>query len=79
MSLVRDQKPGTPPIQQFGSYDQYRTLVDDSGLLDSGRLRESFCGLKGNRLENVPEHQGSLWGTWQFNDSVKVGLGASRG
>lgn len=36
---------------------------------------QSFSGLKGNRLENVPEHQGSLWGTWQFNDVFKVGLG----
>ncbi len=37
---------------------------------------EDFNGLKGNRLENVPRHQGSLWGTRQFNDAFKVGLGA---
>lgn len=36
---------------------------------------EDFNGLRGNRLENVPRHQGSLWGTWQFNDAFKAGLG----
>lgn len=36
---------------------------------------QDFSGLKGNRLENVPRHQGSLWGTWQFNNAFKVGLG----
>ncbi|WP_446808982.1 TonB-dependent siderophore receptor [Methylomonas sp. 2BW1-5-20] len=36
---------------------------------------EDFDGLQGNRLENVPRHQGSLWGTWQFNDAFKAGLG----
>jgi iron complex outermembrane recepter protein len=30
---------------------------------------------KGLRLENVPRHQGSVWGTWQFNDAFKAGLG----
>ncbi|OAI02814.1 TonB-dependent siderophore receptor [Methylomonas methanica] len=36
---------------------------------------EEFSGLRGNRLENVPRHQGSLWGTWQFNEAFKAGLG----
>ncbi|WGS87482.1 TonB-dependent siderophore receptor [Methylomonas sp. UP202] len=36
---------------------------------------EDFDGLQGKRLENVPRHQGSLWGTWQFNDAFKAGLG----
>lgn len=36
---------------------------------------EDFDGLQGNRLENVPRHQGSLWGTWQFNDAFKAGFG----
>ncbi|WP_026602596.1 TonB-dependent siderophore receptor [Methylomonas sp. 11b] len=36
---------------------------------------EDFDGLQGNRLENVPRHQGSLWGTWQFNDAFKASLG----
>ncbi|AMK76721.1 TonB-dependent receptor [Methylomonas methanica] len=36
---------------------------------------EDLSGYKGNRLENVPRHQGSLWGTWQFNDAFKAGLG----
>lgn len=30
---------------------------------------------KGLRLENVPRHQGSVWGTWQFNEAFKAGLG----
>lgn len=37
---------------------------------------QDFSGLKGVRLENVPRHQGSIWGTWQFNNAFKVGLGA---
>ncbi|MCQ8130420.1 TonB-dependent siderophore receptor [Methylomonas rivi] len=36
---------------------------------------EEFSGLRGNRLENVPRHQGSLWGTWQFDQAFKAGLG----
>ncbi|MBW7901427.1 MAG: TonB-dependent receptor, partial [Rhodocyclaceae bacterium] len=32
-------------------------------------------GLQGNRLENAPHSQGSVWGTWQFNDAYKAGLG----
>ncbi|TPQ25675.1 TonB-dependent siderophore receptor [Methylomonas koyamae] len=37
---------------------------------------QDFDGLQGHRLENVPRHQGSLWGTWQFNQAFKAGLGA---
>jgi iron complex outermembrane recepter protein len=36
---------------------------------------QDFSGLKGVRLENVPKHQGSVWGTWNFNEAFKVGLG----
>lgn len=36
---------------------------------------EDFKGLRGNRLENVPKHQASLWGTWQFDEAFKAGLG----
>lgn len=32
-------------------------------------------GLLGNRLLNVPEHQASLWGTYQFTEQFKAGLG----
>lgn len=32
-------------------------------------------GLQGMRLENVPLNQASLWGTYQINDAVKMGLG----
>ncbi|WP_082877793.1 TonB-dependent siderophore receptor [Methylomonas koyamae] len=37
---------------------------------------QDFDGLQGHRVENVPRHQGSLWGTWQFNQAFKAGLGA---
>jgi iron complex outermembrane receptor protein len=37
---------------------------------------QDFNGLKGNSLDNVPKHQGSLLSTWQFNDAFKAGLGA---
>ncbi|WP_232422384.1 TonB-dependent siderophore receptor [Methylosarcina fibrata] len=39
------------------------------------KYTQDFDGLQGNRLENVPRHQGSLWGTWQFNEAFKAGLG----
>ncbi|MBK8768284.1 MAG: TonB-dependent siderophore receptor [Burkholderiaceae bacterium] len=32
-------------------------------------------GLRGNRLENAPAHQGSLWGVYQHSDAIRVGLG----
>jgi iron complex outermembrane receptor protein len=32
-------------------------------------------GYLGNRLQGVPEHQASLWGTYQFTEKFKAGLG----
>ena len=39
------------------------------------KYTQDYNGLKGNRLENVPLHQGSLWSTYQVNDAFKAGLG----
>lgn len=55
-------------------------LTDNLNLLATYAFTQStytqdFSGFKGNRLQNVPRHQGSLWGTWQCNDAFKVGLG----
>lgn len=55
-------------------------VTDNLNLLATYAFTQSsytqdFSGLKGNRLENVPRHQGSLWGTWQFNNGFKAGLG----
>lgn len=35
----------------------------------------STGGLLGKRLPGVPEHQASLWGTYQFTNKFKAGLG----
>lgn len=32
-------------------------------------------GILGKRLANIPEHQASLWGTYQFTPKFKAGLG----
>jgi iron complex outermembrane receptor protein len=32
-------------------------------------------GYLGNRLQGVPEYQASLWGTYQFTEKFKAGLG----
>jgi len=32
-------------------------------------------GLNGKKLVNVPEHQASLWGTYEFNEKFKIGIG----
>ena len=34
-------------------------------------------GFQGNSLENVPENQGSLWGTYDATRSIRVGLGVA--
>lgn len=39
------------------------------------RYTRNNNGLQGMRLENVPLNQGSLWGTYQLDDTFKVGLG----
>ncbi|NOS75065.1 MAG: TonB-dependent receptor [Methyloglobulus sp.] len=61
-------------------FDLAGQVTDNLNLLATYAYTQStytqdFSGFKGNRLENVPRHQGSLWGTWQFNDAFKVGLG----
>ncbi|ATG92355.1 TonB-dependent siderophore receptor [Methylomonas koyamae] len=40
-----------------------------------GRVTKDNNGTEGKRLLNVPEHQASLWGTYQFTEHFKAGLG----
>jgi iron complex outermembrane recepter protein len=61
-------------------FDFAGQVTDNLNLLATYAFTQStytqdFAGFKGKRLENIPRHQGSLWGTWQFNDAFKVGLG----
>ncbi len=39
------------------------------------RFTQDNSGFKGKHLDNVPRNQASLWGTYQFNDSFRMGLG----
>ncbi|MCQ8104738.1 TonB-dependent receptor [Methylomonas sp. SURF-2] len=55
-------------------------ITDDFSLVSTyaytdARVTKDAGGLEGKRLLNVPEHQASLWGTYQFTEQFKVGLG----
>ncbi|OAI02802.1 TonB-dependent siderophore receptor [Methylomonas methanica] len=50
------------------------SLVTTYAYTDA-RYNRDYSGLQGNRLLNVPEHQASLWGTYQFTEQFKAGLG----
>jgi len=50
------------------------SLVTTYAYTDA-RYTKDYSGLQGNRLLNVPEHQASLWGTYQFTEHFKAGLG----
>ncbi|OAI07386.1 hypothetical protein A1353_06820 [Methylomonas methanica] len=50
------------------------SLVTTYAYTDA-RYTRDYSGLQGNRLLNVPEHQASLWGTYQFTEQFKAGLG----
>lgn len=40
------------------------------------RYTRNNNGLQGNRLENSPRNQGSLWATYRFSEAFRIGLGA---
>lgn len=86
--LTDDPQSGNPNFQILAGknrskgieFDFAGQVTDNLNLLATYAFTQSsytqdFSGFKGNRLENIPRHQGSLWGTWQFNDAFKVGLG----
>jgi iron complex outermembrane receptor protein len=41
----------------------------------NARFTRNNDGLLGNRLENAPKNQGSLWGTYDVTQSIRAGLG----
>ena len=52
-------------------------LVTTYALTDA-RVTENGAnanGILGKRLANIPEHQASLWGTYQFTPKFKAGIG----
>lgn len=53
--------------------DQF-SLVTTYAFTDA-RVTKDTRGFEGTRLINVPEHQASLWGTYQFTEHFKAGLG----
>lgn len=44
----------------------------DARVIENGA---NANGLLGKRLANIPEHQASLWGTYQFTPKFKAGIG----
>lgn len=55
-------------------------VTDDFSLVTTyaytdARVTNDNNGTEGKRLLNVPEHQASLWGTYQFTEHFKAGLG----
>lgn len=50
------------------------SLVTTYAYTDA-RVTKDNSGLQGMRLQNVPEHQASLWGTYQFTEQFKAGIG----
>lgn len=57
-----------------GQVTEQLSLISTYAYTDT-RVTKDNAGIVGNELVNVPEHQASLWGTYQFTERFKVGLG----
>jgi len=57
-----------------GQVTEQFNLITTYAYTDT-RITKDNTGNVGNKLVNVPEHQASLWGTYQFTERFKVGLG----
>jgi iron complex outermembrane receptor protein len=57
-----------------GRVTEQLELISTYAYTDT-RVTKDNAGIVGNELVNVPEHQASLWGTYQFTERFKVGLG----
>lgn len=57
-----------------GQLTEKLNLVTTYAYTDT-RVTKDNGALLGKRLPSVPEHQASLWGTYQFTERFKVGLG----
>lgn len=57
-----------------GQITEQFNLVATYAFTDA-RYTKSNNGLTGKRIENIPEHQASLWGTYQFTPKFKAGIG----
>jgi iron complex outermembrane receptor protein len=57
-----------------GQVTEQLNLVATYAYTDTRVIKDN-SGLVGNKLVNVPEHQASLWGTYQFSERFKIGLG----
>jgi iron complex outermembrane receptor protein len=77
-----DQKAVGEARSQGIEVDIKGQITDDFSLVTTYaytdvRYTKDNSGLQGNRLLNVPEHQASLWGTYQFTEHFKAGLGGA--
>lgn len=57
-----------------GQLTEKLNLVTTYAYTDT-KVTKDNSGIVGNKLSNVPEHQASIWGTYQFTERFKVGLG----
>ncbi|MCX7092392.1 MAG: TonB-dependent siderophore receptor [Methylobacter sp.] len=57
-----------------GRLTEKLNLVTTYAYADT-RVTKDNSGIVGNKLSNVPEHQASVWGTYQFTERFRVGLG----
>jgi len=57
-----------------GQLTEKLNLVTTYAYTDT-RVTKDNSGIVGNKLSNVPEHQASVWGTYQLTERFKVGLG----
>jgi iron complex outermembrane receptor protein len=57
-----------------GQLTERLNLVTTYAYTDT-RVTKDNGGLTGKELMNVPDHQASIWGTYQFTERFKVGLG----
>jgi iron complex outermembrane receptor protein len=74
MILAGEAKSKGVEVDVAGKVTDKLNLLATYAYTDA-KYTQNFDGLKGNRLDNVPLNQASLWGTYQFSDAYKVGLG----
>jgi outer membrane receptor protein involved in Fe transport len=68
-------------FQAVGRVTSAFRLIAGYAYLDNELLvvDPAFAGQEGNRLPGIPEHSGSLWGVYEFQDGPLRGLGLGLG
>jgi iron complex outermembrane receptor protein len=57
-----------------GQVTEKINLITTYAFTDT-RVTKDNSGIVGNKLSNVPDHQASVWGTYQLTERFKVGIG----